>query len=48
VIPLGPHDAIGVTGECICHYHGATATSMEEVFYEPDNDTSEGAVPLVD
>ena len=48
VLPLGPHDAMGVTGECICHYRNATATSMEEVFSEPDNDTGEGAVWLVD
>jgi hypothetical protein len=48
VLPLGPHDAMGVTREYICHYHGTTATSTEEVFYEPDNDSSEGAVSLVD
>ena len=48
VLPLGPHDSMGVTGECISHYHSATATSMEEVCYEPDNDPSEGAISLVD
>jgi hypothetical protein len=48
VLPLGPHDALAVTGEVICHYHNAKATSMSEVFDEPDNDTSEGCVSLCD
>ena len=48
VIPLGPHDAMGVTSECICHYHSATATNTEEVFYEPDMGSIEGMVSLVD
>lgn len=48
VLPLGPHDALAVTGEVICRYHNAKATSMSEVFDEPDNDTSEGMVSLID
>lgn len=48
VLPLGPHDCMGVTGEVICRYHNAKATSIEEVFYEPENDTSEGCVSLCD
>lgn len=48
VLPLGPHDAMGVTSDCICHYHNSKATTVEEVFDEPENDTSEGAISLVD
>jgi hypothetical protein len=48
VLPLGPHDAMAVTGEVICHYHNAKATSMSEVFDDPDNDTSVGMVSLID
>jgi hypothetical protein len=48
VIPLGPHDCMGVTGEVICHYRNSKATSMEEVFYDPTNDTSEGCISLLD
>jgi hypothetical protein len=29
VVPLGPHDALAVTGEVICHYHNAKAASHE-------------------
>ena len=47
VIPLGPHDCIGITGETVCRYHNSQATSVEDVFYEPENDTSEGCVSLV-
>jgi hypothetical protein len=47
VIPLGPHDAMGVTGECICRYHNASATCTDDIFYEPTNDTSEGMISLV-
>jgi hypothetical protein len=48
VIPLRPHDAIGVTGEVVCRYHNSQATCVEDVFYEPENDTSEGMVSLLD
>jgi hypothetical protein len=48
VLPIGPNDALAVTGEVICHYHNEKATSMSEVFDEPDNDTSEGMVSLID
>jgi hypothetical protein len=48
VIPLGPHDALGVSPECICRYHNSKATTVDEVFDEPENDTSEGMVSLVD
>jgi hypothetical protein len=48
VIPLGPHDAMGVTSECICRYYNAKATSTEDVFWEPENDTSEGMVSLLE
>jgi hypothetical protein len=48
VLPLGPHDAMGVTGECICHYHNSRASSMADVFDEPENNTSEGMVSLCD
>ena len=48
VIPLGPHDAMGVTGECVVLYHNSQATCMEDVFDEPENDTSEGMVSLLD
>lgn len=48
VIPLGPFDAMGVTGECIVHYHNSKATCMSDVFDEPENDTSVGAVSLLD
>jgi hypothetical protein len=46
VLPLGPHDAMGVSAEVMCRYHNAKATSMSDVFDEPDNDTSEGAISL--
>jgi hypothetical protein len=48
VIPLGPHDAMGVTGEVICHYHNSKATSVGDVFYEAENDSSEGCISLLD
>jgi len=48
VLPLGPHDCMGVTGECICRYHNAKATSMSEVFDAPENDASDGCVSLCD
>lgn len=48
VLPLGPHEAMAVTGEVICHYHNAKAASTGEVFDEPDNDTSKGMVSLID
>jgi hypothetical protein len=48
VLPLGPHDCMAVTGECICRYHNAKATSMSEVFDEPENDASDGCVSLCD
>lgn len=48
VLPLGPHDCIGVTGEVIAHYFNSKATCVEDVFYEPENDTSEGCVSLCD
>jgi hypothetical protein len=47
VIPLGPHDALGVTGEVICHYRNSKAACVEDVFWEPENDTSEGCISLV-
>ena len=46
VIPLGPHDCMGVTGEVICRYTNSKAASMEDVFYAPENDTGEGSVSL--
>jgi hypothetical protein len=48
VLPLGPHDCMGVTGEVICRYHNSRATCMADVFDEPENDTSEGCVSLLD
>ena len=48
VLPLGPHDVLAVTAEVICHYHNANAASMSDVFDEPDNDTSEGCVSLIE
>jgi hypothetical protein len=48
VIPLGPHDAMGVTAECICRYHNSKANSLSDVFDDPENDTSDGMVSLVD
>lgn len=46
VVPLGPHDCMGVTGEVICRYTNSKSTDMEEIFYEPENDTGEGSVSL--
>jgi hypothetical protein len=46
VIPLGPHDCMGVTGECICRYHNSKTTDPYDIFGDPDNDTSEGMVSL--
>jgi hypothetical protein len=46
VLPLGQHDAMGVSAEVMCRYHNAKATSMGDVFDEPDNDTSEGCISL--
>lgn len=46
VIPLGPHDCMGVTGEVICRYSNSKSTDIEDIFYEPENDTSEGIVSL--
>ena len=48
VLPLGPHDAMGVTGECVCRYHNSRAASIEDVFYEPENDTATDAISLLD
>jgi hypothetical protein len=48
VLPLGPHDCMGVTGEVICRYHNSRATCMADVFDEPENETSEGCVSLLD
>ena len=48
VIPLGPHDCMGVSAEAVCRYTNSKATSMEEVFWEPENDTSEGCISLVE
>jgi hypothetical protein len=39
---------MAVTGECICRYHNAKATSMSEVFDAPENDASDGCVSLCD
>jgi hypothetical protein len=39
---------MGVTGECICRYHNSKATTIGDVFYEPENDTSEGCVSLLE
>lgn len=47
VLPLGPHDAMGVTGEVICRYTNSKTTDIGEIFNEPENDTSEGCVSLV-
>jgi hypothetical protein len=46
VIPLGPHDCLGVTGECCVRYHNLRATGVD-VFYEPENDTNVGVVSLI-
>ena len=48
LIPLGPHDCMGITAEVVCRYSNLKATSMEQVFWEPTNDTSEGCVSLVE
>ncbi len=47
VIPLGPHDAMGVTAEVVCRYTNSKATSMEDVFWEPENNTSDGSISLL-
>lgn len=49
VIRLGPHDCMGVTGECVCRYTNAETTDIDEIFYMPQNDMS-GAdvISLVD
>jgi hypothetical protein len=48
VIPLGPHDCMGVTAEVVCHYHNSKATGIDDVFWEPENDPSDGCISLVD
>jgi hypothetical protein len=48
VIPIGPHDALGVTGEVICHYHNSKAACVEDVFWDAENDTSEGCISLIE
>jgi hypothetical protein len=48
VVPLGPHDALAVGSGVVCHYHNANAASMGDVFDEPDNDTSDGMMSLID
>jgi hypothetical protein len=30
VIPLGPHDCMGVTGEVVCRYTNSKATCVED------------------
>jgi hypothetical protein len=47
VIPLGPHDAMGVSAEVVCRYTNSKATCVEDVFDEPENDTSEGCISLI-
>jgi hypothetical protein len=46
LIALGSHDCMGVSAECICRYHSAKAASAYEIFWEHDNDPSEGIVSL--
>jgi hypothetical protein len=48
LIPLGPHDCMGVTGGVICHYRNSKAASVEDIFWEPENHPNEGAVSLLD
>ena len=48
VIPLGPHECMGVSAECICFYRNSKATDPYEIFGEPENDTSEGMISLLD
>src|ERR1035441_7182950 len=38
-IPLGPHDAMGVTGEVFGHYHNSKPTRVEDLFHEAAIDT---------
>ena len=48
VVPLGPHDCMGITAEVVCHYVNSKATCVEDIFWEPENDPSEGCVSLVE
>ncbi len=48
LVSLGEHDCMGVTGEVICHYRNSKATSVEDIFWEPENEPNEGAVSLLD
>ena len=39
---------MGISSEVTCHYRNSKATDIKEIFWEPDNDTNEGAVSLLD
>lgn len=48
LISLGEQDCMGVSAECCCKYHSEKAASAYEIFWEHDNDPSEGIVSLCD
>ncbi len=43
---LGEHELMGVSPECVCFYRNSKSTEIEDIFYEPENDTGEGIVSL--
>lgn len=48
LIALGEHDCMGLSSEVICYYRNSKASSIEDIFWEPENDPNEGAVSLLD
>ena len=48
LIPLGKHVVAGVSAECVCLYRNSKLTDPYEIFCEPENDTAEGIVSLVE
>jgi hypothetical protein len=48
IIPLGEHDCMGVSAECCCKYYSEKAASAYDIFWEHDNDPSEGIVSMCD
>ena len=48
LIPLSSHDCMGVSPEVICRYTNSKLTEPYDIFWDPENDTSEGAISLCD
>ncbi len=46
LIPLGPHEVMGVSAEVICRYRNSNLTDPYEIFWEPENETDTDCVLL--